>query len=47
MAGGREVAAGGCAGPGDGHGDCGKLSRPPGQSHGNVVPLIGVKSWPC
>lgn len=38
MAGGREVATGGCAGSGDGHGDCGERSRSAGQSHGMVSP---------
>lgn len=32
--------AGGCVGTGDGHGSCGKLSCPAGQSHGKVVRLF-------
>lgn len=36
MAGGREVATGGCTGTGDGDGSCGKLSCSAGQIHGKV-----------
>lgn len=40
MGGGREVAAGVCAGTGDGNGSSGKLSGSPGQTHGMVCVFI-------
>lgn len=39
------MAAGGRVGPRDDHGSCGKWSSSAGQSHGEVVPYIGVKCY--
>lgn len=41
------MAAGDSVGPGDDHGSCGKWSSSAGQSHGEVVPYIGVKYHLC
>lgn len=34
------MAAGGCVGPGDGHGSCRKQSCSAGQSHGKLMTLL-------